>query len=240
MTNEADNPNLLDPFETRVLAVLAEKEALTPDNYPMSGLPFLPARRAEKEALTPDNYPMSLNAITNGCNQLSSRDPVMSISEETVADVLQRLMQRKFVNGITQAGAEVFVAIAGAAPEFGLQHGVAPGGQELHLLVPLQLAAPLPWAAMHEHHHRQVLFPVLGQRQPGRQRQAVARLEPLQVHLCHVVGPDGRPGGANGGQLPGVAAVHHIDHRLLVRVAAHQQPWRCWTQRRRHEVDQAG
>jgi uncharacterized protein YceH (UPF0502 family) len=84
MTTEADNPNLLDPFEVRVLAVLAEKEALTPDNYPMS-----------------------LNAITNGCNQLSSRDPVMSLSEETVAETLQRLMQRKFVNGITQAGARV-------------------------------------------------------------------------------------------------------------------------------------
>jgi uncharacterized protein YceH (UPF0502 family) len=75
---------VLDPFEIRVLAVLAEKEALTPDNYPLS-----------------------LNALVNGCNQLSSRDPVMSISEETVADVLQRLMQRKYVNGITQAGARV-------------------------------------------------------------------------------------------------------------------------------------
>jgi uncharacterized protein YceH (UPF0502 family) len=74
----------LDPFEIRVLAVLAEKEALTPDNYPLS-----------------------LNAITNGCNQLSSRDPVMQLSEETVQEVLQRLMQRKFVNGITQAGARV-------------------------------------------------------------------------------------------------------------------------------------
>ena len=75
---------LLDPFEIRVLAVLAEKEALTPDNYPLS-----------------------LNTLTNGCNQLSSRDPVMQLSEETVQDVLQRLMQRKFVNGITQAGARV-------------------------------------------------------------------------------------------------------------------------------------
>lgn len=75
---------ILDPFEIRVLAVLAEKEALTPDNYPLS-----------------------LNAITNGCNQLSSRDPVMAVSEETVSEVLQRLMQRKFVNGITQAGARV-------------------------------------------------------------------------------------------------------------------------------------
>ncbi|MDO8439101.1 MAG: YceH family protein [Telluria sp.] len=80
----SDGAALLDPFEIRVLAVLAEKEATTPDNYPMS-----------------------LNAITNGCNQLSSRDPVMSLSDETVQDVLQRLMQRKFVSGITQAGARV-------------------------------------------------------------------------------------------------------------------------------------
>ena len=75
---------LLDPFEIRVLAVLAEKEALTPDNYPLS-----------------------LNTITTGCNQLSSRDPVMQLSDETVQDVLQRLMQRKLVTGITQAGARV-------------------------------------------------------------------------------------------------------------------------------------
>ncbi|MDB5907728.1 MAG: hypothetical protein JWP34_1842 [Massilia sp.] len=88
MTNETagavDGAALLDPFEIRVLAVLAEKEALTPDNYPLS-----------------------LNTLTNGCNQLSSRDPVMQLSEETVQDVLQRLMQRKFVSGITQAGARV-------------------------------------------------------------------------------------------------------------------------------------
>jgi len=79
-----DGGELLDPYEIRVLAVLAEKEALTPDNYPLS-----------------------LNALVNGCNQLSSRDPVMSLSEEMVAEVLQRLMQAKYVNGITQAGARV-------------------------------------------------------------------------------------------------------------------------------------
>ena len=74
----------LEPFEIRVLGVLAEKEALTPDNYPMS-----------------------LNAIMNGCNQLSSRDPVMQLSEDVVHDTLQRLMQRKLVNGMSQAGARV-------------------------------------------------------------------------------------------------------------------------------------
>lgn len=76
--------HLLDAFEIRVLAVLAEKEALTPDNYPLS-----------------------LNALVNGCNQLSSRDPVMSISESAVQDVLHRLMQRKFVAEVRQAGARV-------------------------------------------------------------------------------------------------------------------------------------
>jgi len=74
----------LDPNEIRVLGVLAEKEALTPDNYPMS-----------------------LNAVMNGCNQLSSRDPVMQLPEDVVHDTLQRLMQRKLVNGISQAGARV-------------------------------------------------------------------------------------------------------------------------------------
>jgi len=92
MTNEmasstASGPDaaaVLDPVELRVLAVLAEKEALTPDNYPMS-----------------------LNAIVNGCNQLSSRDPVMQLSDETVLDTLQHLTERKLVNAISQAGARV-------------------------------------------------------------------------------------------------------------------------------------
>ena len=79
-----DADNLLDPFEVRVLAVLAEKEAFTPDTYPLS-----------------------LNALLNGCNQLSSRDPVMSISDATVQDVLDRLIQRKLVAEVSQAGARV-------------------------------------------------------------------------------------------------------------------------------------
>ena len=79
-----DPASILDPNEIRVLAVLAEKEALTPDNYPMS-----------------------LNAVMNGCNQLSSRDPVLQLPEDVVHDTLQRLMQRKLVSGISQAGARV-------------------------------------------------------------------------------------------------------------------------------------
>lgn len=80
----SSNTNYLDAFEVRVLAVLAEKEATTPDNYPMS-----------------------LNGLVNGCNQLSSRDPVMALSESTVIEVLDRLAQKKLVSVINQAGARV-------------------------------------------------------------------------------------------------------------------------------------
>jgi hypothetical protein len=62
---------------------------------------------AEKEQLTPDNYPMSLNALVNGCNQLSSRDPVLTLAEEEVQDALDRLMARKLAAEVSQAGARV-------------------------------------------------------------------------------------------------------------------------------------
>ncbi len=62
---------------------------------------------AEKEALTPDNYPLSLNVLTNGCNQLTSREPVMSLDEEAVREALQSLRQRKLVAEVSQSGARV-------------------------------------------------------------------------------------------------------------------------------------
>ena len=38
----------------------------------------------EKEIVTPENYPLSLNALVNACNQKSSRDPVLELSEDEV------------------------------------------------------------------------------------------------------------------------------------------------------------
>jgi uncharacterized protein YceH (UPF0502 family) len=45
----------------------------------------------EKEATTPDYYPMSLNALVNACNQRSNREPVMDLDEETVRQALHGL-----------------------------------------------------------------------------------------------------------------------------------------------------
>jgi uncharacterized protein YceH (UPF0502 family) len=82
--SQRDDGGLLDAVEVRILAVLAEKEALTPDIYPLS-----------------------LNALVNGCNQLSSRDPVMSLPESTVRETVERLVQKKFISEVRQAGARV-------------------------------------------------------------------------------------------------------------------------------------
>ena len=45
----------------------------------------------EKGKTTPDQYPLSLNALVNGCNQKSNRDPVMTLDEEQVTRALTSL-----------------------------------------------------------------------------------------------------------------------------------------------------
>ncbi|PFG57820.1 hypothetical protein ATG66_0318 [Vibrio sp. ES.051] len=52
----------------------------------------------EKEVTTPDLYPLSLNALTNACNQKSNRDPVMTLSESDVLDVVDALIERRLVS----------------------------------------------------------------------------------------------------------------------------------------------
>ena len=45
----------------------------------------------EKQLTTPEYYPLTLNALTNACNQISNRDPVVSYDEETVVRALDGL-----------------------------------------------------------------------------------------------------------------------------------------------------
>ena len=58
----------LDPIQLRVLGALIEKEITTPENYPLS-----------------------LNALINACNQRSSRDPVLDLTEDEVRQALHSL-----------------------------------------------------------------------------------------------------------------------------------------------------
>jgi len=65
---------LLSTLETRVLGVLVEKEATVPDTYPLT-----------------------LNSLVAGCNQKSSREPVMNLSEGQVKEALDDLRRRSLV-----------------------------------------------------------------------------------------------------------------------------------------------
>jgi uncharacterized protein len=45
----------------------------------------------EKEATTPEYYPLSLNALINACNQRSNREPVTNLDEDDVRQALHSL-----------------------------------------------------------------------------------------------------------------------------------------------------
>ena len=51
----------------------------------------------EKALSTPDYYPLSLNALTNACNQKSSRHPVMSLTQGEVQHAVRELEDRHLV-----------------------------------------------------------------------------------------------------------------------------------------------
>lgn len=48
----------------------------------------------EKSVTTPDQYPLTLNALTNACNQKSSREPVMNLSQGEVQHTVRLLEEQ--------------------------------------------------------------------------------------------------------------------------------------------------
>lgn len=61
----------------------------------------------EKSMVTPDQYPLSLNALVNACNQRSSREPVMNLSQRDVEEALRGLQQRYLVREKSGFGGRV-------------------------------------------------------------------------------------------------------------------------------------
>lgn len=58
----------------------------------------------EKQMATPDYYPLTRNALVAGCNQKSSRDPVMALSDADVAEALKPLREARMAGQIRTAG----------------------------------------------------------------------------------------------------------------------------------------
>jgi uncharacterized protein YceH (UPF0502 family) len=51
----------------------------------------------EKSVVTPDQYPLTLNALTNACNQKSSRNPVMNLTQGEVQHTIRDLETKHLV-----------------------------------------------------------------------------------------------------------------------------------------------
>ena len=61
----------------------------------------------EKEATTPDLYPLTLNTLVNACNQRSNRAPIMSLTARDVETSLEPLRLKRLV--VLFAGADARV-----------------------------------------------------------------------------------------------------------------------------------
>lgn len=55
----------------------------------------------EKQRTVPDTYPMSLNALAAGCNQKTSRHPVMEVSEAGLLNALETLKEQGLVTEVS-------------------------------------------------------------------------------------------------------------------------------------------
>ena len=104
-------PITLSPVEARVLATLMEKARTVPDSYPLS-----------------------LNTLMLGCNQKSSRDPLMNLTEAEIATALDTLMSMNLAR--SASGSRV------ARYEHNFQRGVGVPEQSAVLLGLLMLRGP--------------------------------------------------------------------------------------------------
>ncbi len=59
----------------------------------------------EKARTVPDSYPLTLNSLHSGCNQKSSRDPVMNLSEADISAAIDTLRETSLV--IESSGSRV-------------------------------------------------------------------------------------------------------------------------------------
>lgn len=61
----------------------------------------------EKEATTPENYPLSLNALLAACNQTTNREPVMRLDEQTATHHVIALRRGGLLRQIQPVGSRV-------------------------------------------------------------------------------------------------------------------------------------
>jgi uncharacterized protein YceH (UPF0502 family) len=118
VTSSVQTPMPFDPRSTPLTAVEAR----------------VLATLMEKARTVPDSYPLTLNALVTGCNQKSSRDPVMEVSEGEAQEALDSLRLRTMSVQISSARATRW--------EHNFPRGVGVPDQSAVLLSLLMLRGP--------------------------------------------------------------------------------------------------
>ncbi|MGL6069860.1 YceH family protein [Craterilacuibacter sp.] len=143
----------LDPAEVRVLGCLIEKQALNPDTYPLT-----------------------LNTLLSACNQLTSREPVLSLSDADISAALASLMAQKLVAERLPAGSRV------AKYEHRLPYVWNIEGARMAVLAMLMLRGPQTPAEIRTRSGR--IYAFSGVDEVETALQALAdKYPPLVVHL---------------------------------------------------------
>ncbi|MEO3989058.1 YceH family protein [Pseudocitrobacter cyperus] len=61
----------------------------------------------EKQVTTPEQYPLSINGVVTACNQKTNREPVMTLSDAEVQDLLDTLVKRHYLRTVSGFGNRV-------------------------------------------------------------------------------------------------------------------------------------
>ena len=131
----------------------------------------------EKQITTPDYYPLTLNALTNACNQLTNRDPVVSLDETTVVRTLERLREKRLATLFSGAESRV------AKYKHTLTDAVLLTPAEIALLCVLLLRGPQTIGELRTRTERMFAFDTLPEVEAALTTLATRQPQPLVTKL---------------------------------------------------------
>lgn len=140
----------------------------------------------EKEITTPAQYPLSLSALTTACNQKSSRDPVMQLSDTQVQQVVDGLISKHLVSDRGGFGSRVtkykhrFANVGFGSLEFSTQ--------EIGLICLLLLRGPQTPGELRSRSNRLCDFADVGETETVLQGLAERKGGPFVIRLAREPG----------------------------------------------------
>ncbi len=208
---------------TGIGAALPEARLATPTARPAFTLSAIEARvlatLMEKARTVPDSYPLTLNSLVLGCNQKSSREPLMNVSDAQASDALGNLKALNLVRESSGSRVTRF--------EHNFQRGIGVPEQSAVLLGLLMLRGPQTAGELRLNSERWYRFADISSvdgfleelqdraaekggplvvklpRAPGAREQRWAHLLSGPVNMTQMAQPATRDGAAGAGADPG-------------------------------------